>query len=160
MVLLLWSRRAVGESSHTQRSCWELEQPAEIDFSQNSRSYIYLKLPRDHTSSSTQCLFSISHGVYLHIACLCLGYRLCISSFPVVTLLILFTTRCICQLQLPNSLLVNAIYYNIKNATIEHYEDVKMTIKYLKNWNFPSITLGDIYLRLDWPTSVRLLFLI
>ena len=41
---LVWSWRAVGESFHIQRSCWELEQPMGIDFNQNSRSYIVLKL--------------------------------------------------------------------------------------------------------------------
>ena len=39
MVMLVWSRRAVRKSSHKQRSCRELKQPAGTDNSQNSRCY-------------------------------------------------------------------------------------------------------------------------
>ena len=69
MMMLVWSRRAVGEIMHTQRSCWKSEEPAGTDFSQNYRPYILLKLPYnslDQASSSTQCLFSLAMGYYLN----------------------------------------------------------------------------------------------
>ena len=65
-VTLVRSERAVRESSHTQRSYRESGQSAGTDFSQNSRPYIVLELPRDshgHASSPTQCLFHIGHGL-------------------------------------------------------------------------------------------------
>ena len=71
MVTLAWSRRAVRESLHTQRSCWE-----KLNFSQNSRPYIILKLPCDphgHASSHMQCLLSINHGLNPQIF-FCQGY--------------------------------------------------------------------------------------
>ena len=83
MVTLVWSRRTVGKSSCTRRSCRESEQPVGINFNQNSRPYIILynlphdqnsrpyiilyKLPHDphdHASSPTQCLFFIVHGLH------------------------------------------------------------------------------------------------
>ena len=79
---LVWGRRTVGESSCTQRSSRESKQPAETDFSQNSRPFIVLELPCDppiHASSSTECffhwpwfkltkcLFSICHSLHPHI---------------------------------------------------------------------------------------------
>ena len=70
MVMLVWSKRAVRESSHTQRSCREFEQPAGTDFSQDSRSYRVLKLSRDphrHASSLTHCWISNEHGLHPRI---------------------------------------------------------------------------------------------
>ena len=67
LVTLVWKRRAVGGSSHTQRSRQESEQKARSDFIKNSRSYVVSKLPRDphdHTSSSMKCLFFIGHGLH------------------------------------------------------------------------------------------------
>ena len=72
LVTLMWHPRAVGESSHTQRSCLESEQPAGTDFSQYFKPYIVLTLLRDqlgHASSPTQCLFFIGHGLHSRHAC-------------------------------------------------------------------------------------------
>ena len=62
MVTLVWSRRAVRESLHTQRSGWEWK----VNVTQNSRFYIVLKLPPDqhgHTSSTIQYLLFIGHDL-------------------------------------------------------------------------------------------------
>ena len=67
MVMLVWSWRAVGESSYTKRSCQELGQPARTNFSQNSTPYIFLKLlhnPHGNAFSPTQCLFSIVYSLH------------------------------------------------------------------------------------------------
>ena len=104
-------RRTIRESLHLQRSGRKSEQPAGTDFSQNSSTYIVLKHPGDlhgYASSPprwswfspTQCLFSIGHDLHPRIAC-----------FPLVTLLILSTAGCICQLHPLGSLQVKAIYY-------------------------------------------------
>ena len=78
IVMLVWSRRAIGESSHIQRNCWESEQPVGIDFSQNSRPYIVLKLPPNlHTMlifhwpllTPLNCLFFLGHSLHPCIAC-------------------------------------------------------------------------------------------
>ena len=116
---LMWSRRAVGVSSHTQRSCQESKLPAESDFSQNSRLYIVLKLSCDLHGHAmfllnwlrlipTHCLFSIGHGLDPRI-----------SAFLAVTLLFLSTTGCIYQLHPPTSSPVNAIYY--KKPILSYY---------------------------------------
>ena len=66
MVMLVWSRRAVGESSHTKRSCGESEQQAGTDFTPNSKPYIASKLLRDQhclAFSLMNYLFSIGHGL-------------------------------------------------------------------------------------------------
>ena len=68
----MYRRRTVGKSLHTRKSYQESEQPAGTHFSQISRSYIVLKLPHNpyaHASSSTQCLFSIGHGLHPRNAC-------------------------------------------------------------------------------------------
>ena len=68
MVMLVWSSRAVRESSHIQRGCQESELPTGLT-SQNYRHYVVLKPLSDlngHTSSLTQCLFSIGHGLHTH----------------------------------------------------------------------------------------------
>ena len=72
-VTLMWNRRVIRESLHAQISCWELEQPAETNFSQNSKPYVILKLPHDlptmpvfyicHGLHQTPCLFSGNHLV-------------------------------------------------------------------------------------------------
>ena len=70
------------DSSHTQGSCRESELPAGTNFSQNSRLYIVLKLPRDSHAmlvfhwlqlKPTQCLFFIGHGFQPRDACLSLA---------------------------------------------------------------------------------------
>ena len=71
-VTLVWCSRAIVESLRTQKSYQELKQPAGTDFSQISRPYIILKLPRNpysHASSSTQCLFFIGHDLNACNAC-------------------------------------------------------------------------------------------
>ena len=99
---------------------------------------IVLKLPRDphsHASILMQCLFSIGHGLLPRNACFPLitaythallvlhwsrppptyfyssGITPTHVFFLVVTLLIISTTRYICQLYPPCSSPVNAIYY-------------------------------------------------
>ena len=65
MIVYCW--RATGESLLTRKRCWELEQPAWTDFSQNSRPYTVLKFSCDsngHASSPTQCLSFIGHGLH------------------------------------------------------------------------------------------------
>ena len=136
IVTLVWSRRAVGESFHTQRSCWKSEQLVESEFQPKFLSLYSLKTPTQpclfthimlafHWPWFTliQCLFFVGHGLYLCIF-LCLGYHVhallvfhwswltptdffmpqvswpYISAFPVVTLFILLTTRCISQILL------------------------------------------------------------
>ena len=112
-VTIVWSRRAIGESLHTRRKWWESELPAGTDFSQNSRPYILLILLRDpygHAYSPTQCLLSISHCLYTRIVCL-----------PVVT------AGCICQLHLPSSSQVKAIYYtwiHVKELILIDYRPI------------------------------------
>ena len=92
------------------------ELPAGTDFGQNSTPHRVLKTPARPTRSRffthvllfcpwpwftlTQCLFSIGYDLHPHIA-----------SFPVITLLILFLDRCICQQYPPGSLQVKAIYH-------------------------------------------------
>ena len=70
-VTLVWSWRAVGESSHTQRSCQGVGSACKKpNFSPNSTPFIILKLLRDphgHVCSPlspTKCLFSICHGLH------------------------------------------------------------------------------------------------
>ena len=84
-VTLVWSRRAIWESSRTRRSCRESKQPAGTDFKQNSWPYKVLKLTRDpHTMlvfrwslfTPTHCLLFIAHGFYPHSVC-----------FPVITVI-------------------------------------------------------------------------
>ena len=111
--MLVWSRRADGESSYTQRSCLKSEQPAGTDFSRNSRIERVLKLSREppgHASSPTQCFFFIGHGLHPCIAC-----------FPVVTLLILPTARCISQLHPPGSSQVKRQYITKRPPTNIHW---------------------------------------
>ena len=119
---LVRSRRAVIERWHTQRRCRESGQHAGTDFSQNSKPYIFLKLPynpSDEISSRTQYLFFIGHrslprnasSVFNHAFFMPWLSHSRISAFPVVTLLNLFTTGCICQLHPSSSSPVNAIYY-------------------------------------------------
>ena len=83
MMTLVWSRRVIGESSCTWKSCRESELTARTDFNQNSRLYIVLKLPHDpHTMlvfhwsqlTPTQCLFFIGHDLHPRNGC-----------FPLVT---------------------------------------------------------------------------
>ena len=106
----MWNWRAIGESSHTWRSCRESEQPGGTDFSPNSWLYIVLKLPRDpptmfvfHWSRFilTQYVFSIVPSSHPRIAC-----------FPVITLLILSRAGCIYQ-HLPGTAHVKVIYIYI-----------------------------------------------
>ena len=132
-IFILWQWCLCGaeeqsESVHIQRrSCQESDQPAGTDFSQNSRPYIVLKLPRDpcgHTSSPTQCSFFIGHVLHPRNDCSPLVttythtfFMLWISCpriacFLVVTLLILSTTRCICQLHPPSPSPIKAIYHS------------------------------------------------
>ena len=75
---LMWSWRAIGESSRTRRSRRESEQPVGINFSQNSRRYIVLKLPFNphalivfHGSRliPAHWLFFMGHGLHLRIDC-------------------------------------------------------------------------------------------
>ena len=69
---LVWSRKAVGESSREQRSYRELEQPTGTDFSQNSWPHIILKLTREppgHASLPTHDLFFIGYGLHPRNAC-------------------------------------------------------------------------------------------
>ena len=71
MVMLMYSRRAVGASSRTQRSCQGQNSQRKLT-SQNSRPYIVLKLLHDshgHASSPTQRLFLIGHGLHPHNTC-------------------------------------------------------------------------------------------
>ena len=75
--MLVWSKRAIRESSLIQQAVRSQNSQQKLNFSQNSRSYIVLKLPRDsrgHASWPMQCLFFISHGLYSHIF-LCLRYH-------------------------------------------------------------------------------------
>ena len=58
----------------------------------------------------TQCLFSIDHGLHPRIF-ISRTSRPFIACFPEITLLILFSARCICQLHPPGSSLVKAIFY-------------------------------------------------
>ena len=83
----VWRRRAIGESSRTRRSCRELDQPAETDFSQNHRPYIVLSLPCDPNvmlvfhwlqPTPTYCLLSLAM-FYTH-ALLILNWSQLISS--------------------------------------------------------------------------------
>ena len=117
---LVWSRRVIKESLGTWRSCQELENPVETNFSQNSRPYIVLKPTHNlhimlvfHWSWPTpmhfflwsrltfmQCLFFIGHGLHS-----------CISCFLVITFLISSMAGCICQQHLLGSSQVKVIYY-------------------------------------------------
>ena len=57
-----------------------------LSLSQNSRPYIVLKLPRDppdHTSSPTQCLFSIGHGPHPRILMLRVSHPH-VTCFPLI----------------------------------------------------------------------------
>ena len=99
-VMLMWSRKAVGKSSHNIRELSGVR-PA----NENSS----LKTPTQSTwlhfftyttiafhwpwSTPMQRLFSIGHGLHSRIACF----------------LVLFTARCICQLHPPGSSQVKAI---------------------------------------------------
>ena len=126
--MLTWSGRAVRESWFT---CWAARSwnsLRKLNFSQNSRPYILLKLlcnRHGYASSPAQCLFSISHSLHPCII-LCLGYHAhTFLLFPVVTLLILSSTRYMCQLHLLGSLLVKAIYdktsmYQINAKLLTH----------------------------------------
>ena len=106
-----------------------------LNLSQSSRPYIALKLPchpHGHTSSPTQCLFFICHGLHPCNAYfpLIMAYKhafffmpwvscTCVPVFMVVTLLILSMTRCNCQLHLLGSPSVKAIYYTFSHLYCE-----------------------------------------
>ena len=124
----MWKRRSVGEISHTQRSSWESERSAETELQSKSKLYIVFKLPRDqhgHALSPCNVCFSLTMVYTNSILLLHWSPRHFYASgimfthfcFPVVTLLILSTTGCICQLHPPDSSPVNAICYNM-NLTI------------------------------------------
>ena len=92
MVTLVKSRRAIGESLHTWRNCWESVLPAGTDFSQNSRPYIVLKFTHN---PHTLFVLHLSQPTATH------------SLFPVIILLILSMAGCICQEHLLGSLQIN-----------------------------------------------------
>ena len=97
---LVWSRRAIRESLHIQRSCWESEQPAETGLVK----ILDLRTP---TWLAWLCLLIhtllVLNWSWLTPAHFFIPWISCqhIFAFLVLTLLILFTTRCICQLHLP-----------------------------------------------------------
>ena len=131
LIFLFFNGDACGEQESSQRecvqrSCWESKQPVGSDFSQNSRTYIVLKLPCDshsHNSSPCNTCFPLAMVYTYTMLVLDLSWLIpmhffipqvhahALLVFPAVTLLILSTIRCIYQVHLPGSLLVKAIYY-------------------------------------------------
>ena len=80
--MLVWRRRAIGQSSHTRMSCRESELSVEIKFCQNSWPYIVLKLTCEPHAmlvfywsrlTPTHCLLFIGHCVHPRNACFSLA---------------------------------------------------------------------------------------
>ena len=74
IAMVVWSRRALKESSHTLGAVGSLNGLWKLNFSQNSRPYIVLKLPCDQhilVPSSLRFLLFVGHCFH-HT---CLGYH-------------------------------------------------------------------------------------
>ena len=134
IVILIWCRKAIGESLCTQRSYQESELSVGTDFSQNSRPYIVLKLQCKlramlifHWSLLTlmHCFLCINHSLHPcnSYVSLALVYSQAVlilhwsqltamhSLLQVIILLILSTAGFICQHHPPSSLQVMVRYY-------------------------------------------------
>ena len=109
---LVWSRRAVGENSHTQRSCQGLEQPVGIELKAKFKTLYSFKTPTwPHHFTHIILVFHWSwftptHFFMLWVSC---PHIVCFSTWSLGWFL--STAICICQLHLLGSSLVKAIYY-------------------------------------------------
>ena len=121
----VWSKKEVGESSHTQGAVGNWNGLCKLNFNQNSRPYIVLKLPhnpyRNVCSLTLNACFWFAIG-YTRTMLVCDGSFLAPTHFHAfgimhthfcffkVALLILSMTACICQVHSAGSLPVKAIY--------------------------------------------------
>ena len=144
----MFRRWTVGERVRTNKGAVRSRNSQrKLNFCQNSGPHIVLKLPRDpngHVSSPTQYLFSGGHCLHPRIACspLVTAYshafffihkvtHLRISTFRLVTSLILSMTGYISQLHLLGSSLVKAIYYRgSDNEAVPHTPQISITVLY------------------------------
>ena len=130
MVMLVWSRRAVRRSSHTQRTVGSWNSQWKPNFSQNSRpenshaTHAAMPLHPRNTCFSLATVYThamlVLHWPQLTPTHFFMCQVLCphICFFPVVTLLILSTTGCISQIHPSGLLTVKAIYHTINSNLI------------------------------------------